>query len=255
LDPHESDRAIHSMNKPDKPSLTSDPDMRQAWTLSTGAAQLPVPTPSSRPQSIRSREKSLPPLPSDAERKSRPPVPQQVPRPQTAFTYDRRDVPSGINGALQDDAARRQSFSGTSARPNGRPIQIQGDGGYDEFGNALGYPPSPYLPPAQSLPSIPVPVKRRSKLASLLGKRISRSPESTLPYHQEYGTARSLTRDGEDVLSNGGYATSASRHSALSAAPRMSVTSRRAIDELVAQDPDFIAYRYPSTDQGLELQW
>ena len=96
-------------------------------------------------------------------------------------------------------------------------------------------------------------MKWRSKLASLLGKKISRSPESTLPYHREYGTARSLTRDGEDVLSNGGYATSASRHSALSTAPRMSVTSRRAIDELVAQDPDFIAYRYPSTDQGLEL--
>ena len=34
---------------------------------------------------------------------------------------------------------------------------------------------------------------------------------------------------------------------------RMSVASRRAIEELVDQDPNFVAYRYPSVDQNITL--
>ena len=34
---------------------------------------------------------------------------------------------------------------------------------------------------------------------------------------------------------------------------RMSVASRRAIEELVDQDPNFVAYRYPSVDQNIAL--
>jgi hypothetical protein len=33
----------------------------------------------------------------------------------------------------------------------------------------------------------------------------------------------------------------------------MSIASRKAIEELVDQDPEFVAYRYPSADQNLTL--
>ncbi|OCB84808.1 hypothetical protein A7U60_g8334 [Sanghuangporus baumii] len=36
-------------------------------------------------------------------------------------------------------------------------------------------------------------------------------------------------------------------------ASRMSVASRRAIEEFVDQDPKFVAYRYPSVDQNIAL--
>ncbi|KIJ93721.1 hypothetical protein K443DRAFT_684250 [Laccaria amethystina LaAM-08-1] len=65
--------------------------------------------------------------------------------------------------------------------------------------------------------------------------------------------------NGQDDPAINGYPTSTSRHSALSMGAsnntnlRMSVTSRKALEELVAQDPDFVAYRYPSNDQQLDL--
>jgi hypothetical protein len=64
--------------------------------------------------------------------------------------------------------------------------------------------------------------------------------------------------DAQDDMTTNGYTTSTSRHSALSSNPpnsglRMSVTSRKALEELVQQDPDFVAYRYPSSDQRLDL--
>jgi len=64
----------------------------------------------------------------------------------------------------------------------------------------------------------------------------------------------------QDDVATIGYAASASRHSAISAstnAPspnlRMSVTSRKALEELVQEDPEFVAYRYPSNDQRLDI--
>ena len=69
----------------------------------------------------------------------------------------------------------------------------------------------------------------------------------------------SLYDTPDDVATNG-YAASTSRHSAISASTntpspnlRMSVTSRKALEELVHQDADFVAYRYPSSDQRLDL--
>jgi len=64
--------------------------------------------------------------------------------------------------------------------------------------------------------------------------------------------------DNQDDLTTNGYATSTSRHSTFSSGPlnpnmRMSVTSRKALEELVQQDADLVAYRYPSNDQRLDL--
>ena len=66
--------------------------------------------------------------------------------------------------------------------------------------------------------------------------------------------------DTQDDVATNGYAASTSRHSAISASTntqspnlRMSVTSRKALEELVQQDPEFVAYRYPSNDQRLDL--
>ncbi|THH07989.1 hypothetical protein EW145_g3017 [Phellinidium pouzarii] len=105
--------------------------------------------------------------------------------------------------------------------------------------------------------------KRRSKfgLASLLGKVTSagRASEARL------SLAATPSRDGEmpqsesdihvdgspaptdhGTIGNGnGSGSSRSRHGGYAPPLRMSVASRRAIEELVDQDPNFVAYRYP----------
>jgi hypothetical protein len=242
----------------------------------TSPSLRPMPSPSPRPQSSLAREKSLPPLPAEAESTSRLSVPQQSPRPQSTFTPDVREIAhdAGAQARPQtffttqtpqrDSDSRRKSFGGSTARPD---LAIPPNGLMpdprrfpEEKYNEFGHPQSAIQLLQDQLfsSSVTPSLKRRSKfgLSNLLPKKASSQAQQRFPvyqgYGQDYGALQSY--EGDEVASNG-YATSLSRHSVLSGpTPRISVVSRKAIDELVAQDREFIAYRYPSNEQGLELQ-
>jgi hypothetical protein len=162
-------------------------------------------------------------------------------------------------------ADRRQSFNGTTSPNLGvqtlpliKPVDF--DSGrsvgrrYDEFGSSrrsLGV-----LDHIQEN-HIPQPTKRKSKfgLNSLLGKKNDKREQE---YNNQYDNrlVASLPYDAQDDMTTTGYATSTSRHSALSSSAanmRMSTYSRKPLEELVQQDTEFLAYRYPSTEQRLDL--
>ncbi|KAF8798729.1 hypothetical protein BYT27DRAFT_7228310 [Phlegmacium glaucopus] len=224
-----------------------------------------------------SREKSLPPLPAG---ELPAPVVSSDLRPRTLYTYDPRQLPPGSRPAhdfLPPQApfrtvdVRRQSFGGTSSRPNlrtqtmpvSKPVEFDAHRPfglhYDEFGISRRSLESPF----QAVSPLPL-AKRKSKfgLSSLLGKRQNKREQQQSmqenPGHQFPTIGYSPYETQDDVTTNG-YATS-SRHSAISTSTntpnpnlRISVTSRKALEELVQQDADFVAYRYPSNDQRLDL--
>jgi hypothetical protein len=156
---------------------------------------------------------------------------------------------------------RRQSFGGMSSRPNlaVQTIPMPPDSRksfglrYDEFGisrRSLGR--LEYVQEHPPVPRIPVTsMKRKSRfgLSSLLGKK-STPPEQE--YTDENVAMRRSISDGQDDMMTNGVGTSVSRHS-VGPHTRMSVTSRKALEERVAQDPEFVAYRYPSNNQRLDL--
>ncbi|KAF8070156.1 hypothetical protein FPV67DRAFT_1668035 [Lyophyllum atratum] len=257
--------------------VISEPDMRHRISRNISPPP-PIPSSAQRPPSIMSREKSLPPLPGEAVARS-PSSNAADPRPRTVYTYDPRQLPPGSgpahdflppNAAFRTPDVRRQSFGGLSTRPNlavqTMPADIRQQGSpafgsrYDEFGNSrrsLG----PLEQFRDTIPIQPNPApKRKSKFgfASLLGKKSTpREPEyvESITVHQ-FPPMRRSGSDGQDDVTGNGYATSTSRHSALSAnmpQSRLSVVSRKALEERVAQDPEFVAYRYPSNDQRLDL--
>ncbi|TRM69813.1 hypothetical protein BD626DRAFT_422247 [Schizophyllum amplum] len=261
---------------------TSEPDMR--WRLSQSPTVIPqVPKMQSTPSpqlgisrrddgaTSLKREKTLPPLPPG----ERPPP--NDPRPRTMYTYDSRGMPTGVGPAhdflppqapFREAAVRRQSFGGLSARAtvNSQTLpthdaRIPLGAKYNEFGHSrrslgrLDYMRDAAMatPRNVSTPS----GKRKSRfLSSLFGKKAA-SPERSV-YEDasvyQWPSMRMSGSDGpEDVMTNG-YATSNSRHSAFSQSPaRMSIMGRKPLEDLVQQDPEFVAYRYPSGDQRLDL--
>ncbi|KAG6917814.1 hypothetical protein DXG01_000874 [Tephrocybe rancida] len=250
--------------------VLSEPDMRHRLSR----AMSPTPMPNTvKPAPQITREKSLPPLPAEAVSRS-PSSNAADPRPRTVYTYDPRQLPPGSNPALdflppsapfRNPDVRRQSFGGVSARPNiiaqTMPINGRKTGSpvashYDDFGYSRRS-----LGPLDSFrDTIPVqPPKRKSNFfASLLGKKTAtpNEPEYADSTHHQFPSMRRSGSEGQEETAFNGYATSTSRHSAFSSnAPptRLSVTSRKALEERVAQDPNFVAYRYPSNDQRLDL--
>ncbi|KAJ7680321.1 hypothetical protein DFH06DRAFT_1278397 [Mycena polygramma] len=261
--------------------VTSEPDMRRASQspppptppLPNGAARPPLP----RPESVMSfRDKSLPPLPMEAF--ARPPgagLPEA--RPRTVMSFDPRPPPGSGPGydflppqaPFRTAEVRRQSFGGLSSRPalglqtvpitqpvafdERRPFGPR----YDEYGlsrRSLGRLDNVQEHPVRAASPAPVATKRRSRfgLSALLGKK-SKAEGLNDGAHTFPAMRRSGSEGGADDVANG-YATSTSRHSAFSmGGPRMSVTSRKALEDLVAQDADFVAYRYPSNDQHLDI--
>lgn len=285
----------------------SAPDMRQRLQDTPCFVHPPLPgaTPaqipgSPRPISVYSLHKSLPPLPGQEDRQDQNIVPAIVEpvRPRTMY-----DMVSATSMNQEDDwdgtirppdpsfrrEERRQSFGGTSSRPeipvNARSLPLNSAhmkgpsdrlyNPYDEMGSparALGQME------AADRSSLTLP-KRRSRfgLSSLLEKfsgsghsskearrSLAPTPSSLGGYDISSGTASSrpsesdLNMDGSFSNTEHGYNTngggppsSRSRHGAR--ASRMSVASRKAIEELVDQDPDFVAYRYPSADQNISL--
>ncbi|EGO00302.1 hypothetical protein SERLA73DRAFT_168083 [Serpula lacrymans var. lacrymans S7.3] len=245
--------------------VTSEPDMRQKLQQADGTVMLkPV---ALRPYTL-SREKSLPPLPG--ELKIRPQGNSTEPRPQTLYTYDARQVAAnqGMHDLVPPHApfrteARRQSFSGITSRPNlgiqtlpitGGYDHLKSSGPYNEFGisrRSLGR-----LEHIDENPSaLPTPShKRKSKFgfAALLGRKTS-PPEIVVasPFgSQEFPKLATPCSDGREESLATGYTHSAWRHSVNT---KMSITSRKALEELVDQDAEFVAYRYPSGDQRFDL--
>jgi len=270
-------------------SNKSETDLRSKSIPISPSPPLPLPLPNHNslsanstnfpPPPVISREKSLPPLPS-GEQPARI-TPSDQARPRTVYAYDHRILPPGSSPAhdfLPPQApfgttdVRRQSFSGTSSKPNlalqtmptSKPVDFDSRRSlgprYDEFGTSrrsLGrlehvqeHPPRTSSPPPST--------KRKSKfgLSALLGKKDKSEPEPTQENISHQVPSLGYSPYQDDLTD--GYTTSASRHSTFSSVPpnpnlRMSVTSRKALEELVQQDADFVAYRYPSNDQRLDL--
>jgi len=255
--------------------VTSEPNMRRHSPKMTENIP-PVPSvPGSPPISLplTSRDKSLPPLPGE-------PRPRAIhhtldARPRTVYTYDPQQRPPVANPAhdfLPPNApfrgadARRQSFGGLSSRPNlaaqTMPVNTTQQQGYDfgkhynEFGASRRS-----LRPFDMLKHSP-PAKRKSKfgLALFLGKKNNtRDPPDIGPDPSHQFSPMKQKQSGfpgdEDVSFNN-HDTSNSRHSVFSAgrsSTRMSMNSRKALEERVPQDSQFVAYRYPSNDHQLDL--
>ncbi|KAI0769796.1 hypothetical protein BD413DRAFT_627939 [Trametes elegans] len=256
---------------------------------SVGPATPGTSPPSNRPQSVTlSREKSLPPLPGEPaiEFPNRP-LPDLRPRTM----YDLMQNPSqqqflGLQppqAPFRKTDARRQSFGGMASTPHPAVQSLPARSPYAR--GTLNVPPflaeEKYAEFGASSPSLTQwgneqasrralttpakPKQRRSKfgLASLFGRKSSEverdshafAPSPSLNNGSadplDYNPYRSSASDQRDEPSFSGYSGPGSAHS--SNAPRMSVTSKKNIAELVDQDPDFVAYRYPSSDQRLEV--
>lgn len=243
--------------------VTSEPDMRQKLPHTTFASTNGMTLPKSAPprhQVVLSREKSLPPLPGEVKLRAQHGGGVD-PRPQTLYaTYDLRHLGQDMQDLAPPHAPfrnepRRQSFNGTGARPNlgiqtmpltGAHDRMRAPNGmYSEFGvsrRSLGR-----LGDIEENPAIPLtPTKRKSKfgLATLLGKK-SPTPVETNGYssHEFPRLASPVLDSNEDYLAPG-YPSSMYR-----TGPRLSAASRKAIEERVEQDREFVAYRYPSQTQ------
>jgi len=246
--------------------VISEPDMRQHVSQNVSHLPMPSPHPSIRPLPLplAVREKSLPPLPGEPSSRA-----VMDPRPRTVYTYDPRQLPPGSSpphdflppsAPFRSPDIRRQSFGGMSSRPNLvtqtmplPPDRKQFGLRYDEFGisqRSLG--PLEHVqehPPVTR--SLVISTKRKSRFgfSALLGKKSTAHEQG---YADENVAMSRSGSNGQDDLMNNGYATSVSRHSR-GPHTRMSVTSRKAVEERVAQDSEFVAYRYPSNDQRLDL--
>ena len=259
-----------------------DADLRgrtpqSSWTLSSGTGPTTPPMPSSpgpMSASLR-RDKSLPPLPGESSVEF-PSHPMPEGRPQTLYTYDPRSGYPGFSAPqapFRTAEARRQSFGGVGSKPLSQTLPVKGalargqlnvppflaEEKYGEFGaSRMSIGPWPAAEVSQgSLPSAAAkPKKRKSKfgLSALFGKKAAGEAKDAAAVDPlDFSVFRmSPAGDSRDpnVVAGSGYA---SPISASSHAPRMSVMSRKNLDELVDQDPEFIAYRYPSNDQRLDL--
>ena len=270
--------------------VTSEPDMRQRSSLNFTNPALAPPVPrlpsmaNIRPMSAMAwREKSLPPLPGEST--SRLNIQTQLePRPRTLFTYDPRQVTEQqAHGLLAPQAPfrqvdhRRQSFNGLNSHPSGAYRTMpekRGSGGggayvgdqgqgaaYNEFGAARSMGPLDGSKHNQQTPA-----KRRSKFgfATLLGKKSSHAQQEKEREREailgvEFPVTRSSGSEArhEALMNEMGSSGSGHASGGPPSFPRMSMSvsapARKNIDQLVDQAPEFVAYRYPSNDQNIDL--
>ncbi|KZT72201.1 hypothetical protein DAEQUDRAFT_61963 [Daedalea quercina L-15889] len=256
------------------------PTQSSSRTLSSLGPQTPATTQSRISLAIR-RDKSLPPLPTDAVD-----FPQGSPmtdgRPQTMFSYGHLPM-SFSSDKLQPPQApfrsadkRRQSFSGLSTKGIMQSLPIKGVFGstpvppflaeerYGEFGDSRlslrDVDSSRGTGTQRSGDSMARAKRPRSRfgLSALLGKKSSHSSQSGenaldafLSGHRTSGSDREYPVMGN---SNGNGHAHTGSTSAHSGNQQMSVASRKNLAELVDQDPEFVAYRYPSTDARFEVR-
>ncbi|KAH9931151.1 uncharacterized protein BXZ73DRAFT_90223 [Epithele typhae] len=237
-------------------------------TLSSLGPATPGNSPSARPQSVvMRRDKSLPPIPGESAVEF-PSHPMPDIRPQTMLSGGL--VPPQAPFRTMD--ARRQSFGGTASVPHPAVQSMPGRRGapnvppflaeekYAEFGAST---PSlaQWGPTHASKRSLTTPMKpkqRRSRfgLSSLFGKKSSEMSRESQMYatnvsngsvdYNPYRTSVSEHRDEQSQWTGPGSA-----HSSNPA--RMSIGTSKNIAALVEQDPEFVAYRYPSSGQRLEV--
>ncbi|KAI0266775.1 hypothetical protein BC834DRAFT_969293 [Gloeopeniophorella convolvens] len=254
---------------------TSEPDLRHRLSQGPSGPVPPVPripasisqSQTAQPQSSAGwRDKVLPPLPGEVQARQPTPHAQAETRPRTLFSYDMREVHqdqllSAPQAPFARPDMRRQSFNGIS---NSRPslvvqtLPARGNRGFDaekygEFGASRGaLTPAPAAQPAST--------KRKSKFgfAALLGRRApaqepepvefpstGRSSGSEARHEAEMGMGTAPQYGSVRVPGHG--------HGHVFPRLSMSLTPRKNIESLVDQSPDFVAYRYPSGDQSLQL--
>ncbi|KAH9855098.1 hypothetical protein C2E23DRAFT_724550 [Lenzites betulinus] len=265
---HSSSKTLSSVGGPATPG-TSPPHLRPQSTMLT-------------------RDKSLPPLPGESTIEFPNPTGME-PRPQTMYDLLQNSSSPQSAGLLPPQAPfrttelRRQSFGGLGSSPHpavqslpARSPYARGtvnvppflaEEKYAEFGAS-----SPSLTQwgaqagkrALTTPSKPKQRRSRFGLSSLFGKKSGEvereaavfTPSITAGENGEpadYNPYRSSASDQRDEpsVSFNGYSGPGSTHSSM--APRMSIASKKNIAELVDQDPEFVAYRYPSAEHRLEV--
>ncbi|KAI0821632.1 hypothetical protein BC628DRAFT_1412777 [Trametes gibbosa] len=254
---------------------------------STGPATPGTSPPHLRPQSaMLTRDKSLPPLPGESTIEFPNPTGMEG-RPQTMYDLLQNSSSPLSAGLLPPQAPfrtpeiRRQSFGGMGSSPHPAVQSLPARSPYAR--GTVNVPPflaeEKYAEFGASTPALTQwgaqagkralttpskPKQRRSKfgLSSLFGKKsteVDRESQLITPSvtnvsaaePADYNPYRSSASDQRDEPSFNGYSGPGSTHS--SAAPRMSVASKKNIAELVDQDPEFVAYRYPSAEHRLEV--
>lgn len=246
-------------------SFVSEPDLRPHNLQNSSKPQV-LPNGAAPPALLSmSRDKSLPPIPFGET------PAQALPsdRPKTFYALESTPKMGSRDLAPPEapfrGADRRHSLNGATSRPNLgaqtlpviRPVDFDAvrsfGRGYDEFGSSrrsLGVMDHIQENHIQ-------PTKRKSKfgLNALLGKKNDKREQEFIQCDNQLLVG--LPYDAQDDTTTTGYATSTSRHSALSSSAaanmRMSTHSRRPLEELVQQDTEFLAYRYPSSDQRLDI--
>ena len=245
---------------------TSEPDLRRRLSqIVTGPAP-PVPRlpTSAAPPHVPTgwRDKTLPPIPGDVHPRS-PILGQTEPRPRTLFSYDMR----GVNGGPELMApqapfarteARRQSFNGLSNPPSGLVVQTmpsrRPDFDPEKYGE-FGASRSALVPPSFQAQQ---PAKRKSKFgfASLLGRKTSAPVQEPEPvdFPLGRGSGSEARHEAEMGMHYGSLMANAEAGNG-HVFPRlsMSLTTRKNLEALVDQSPEFVSYRYPSGDQNMNL--
>jgi hypothetical protein len=252
-----------------------DPELRPRVLSSPSLPSNSQLTMSPRPISMSDREKSLPPLPGNVRDAGQMASPA---RPTTVFAYEPRhalpDRPAQDylppQAGFRGPDVRRQSFGGMISQPSNNSVRSQTalprtigyesarslSSKYDEFAYSRRSLGRLEYVEEDPLPRSPTPnTKRKSKfgIASLFGKKTTtREPMQEINSQGFPSMRRSDSHHLDDGLGSG-YVNGTNGLRQSGTGPRMSVTSRKAIQELVEQDPEFVAYRYPSNDHQLGL--
>jgi hypothetical protein len=270
-DDHEQSEALadeggKSMNFRKIHSVISEPDILQR--VSQNDLNKPTKLTNPYPVSVMSREKSLPPLPGEVQGVSD--AAHVGARPRTMFAYDTTQMPFLASetqellapfAPFRNSESRRQSFGGMASPPNAAVQSVQTVPNrrgaynphelgpeYNEFGSSrrsLGRLEHVQEHIPEQRPSTPS-SKRKSRFgfSLLLGRKHDKPAYETGPH-----VFPSLSRSGSDQRDD----TITNTHARSRDGARMSMTSRKAVEELVSQDTEFVAYRYPSSDQRLDI--
>jgi hypothetical protein len=211
-----------------------------------------------RPMSILSLDKSLPPLPAGErapptsnlfpDRSRSVAVPDATVPVASYRHHPQRELSAPDSGFRFEDAARRQSFNGLNSRPDlprGAGQGIPPGMRYDDFG-ASRHSVAVFEP----VPGATSQRKSRFGIGTLLGRK-----EKGSGRHRQYASvtmpasrAREISFDAfaTQVTAPSLSERSLSQHG-------LSLSSRRPLDDIVPQEPDFVAYRYPSKNERLDL--
>lgn len=247
---------------------TSEPDLRRRASKLQSSPLPPVPqiptsvTHTNSPPSVAGwRDKLLPPLPGEIQ--ARPvTLAQGEIRPRTLFSYDMREVDGGQvltapSAPFAQSERRRQSFNGLGNVPSGLVVQTlpARRAGFDSEKYAMLGGSRSALVPANTQMQ---PAKRKSRFgfASLLGRKTSTPAQDPEPV--EFPLGRSSGSEARHEAEMGMlYGNLMANAEAGQGHPfprvSMSLATRKNVESLVDQSPDFVAYRYPSGDQNPPL--